>query len=369
MQRCRRSCEVQTSASCVAGSCSTVFVMDVRNSKAQWRRRTSELAGEIDFRARSHDIVDVLTGWVPLHGTVLSYLAMHDELDLAGVHELARCRIAVTRTPARGPLTLHLLESDVLEMHPLGFRQPRSDAPEFPLDEIDVVLVPGLAFDRAGNRLGRGRGVYDELLSRLPPGVVRVGIIVDDLLVDELPTEAHDQRVAWVATESGVHRVGDFGSSATSRFVEGAVALGIAPHIHQFPEGTKTSADAAEAVGAQRGEIAKSLLFDVDGSPVLVICPGDRRVNEVRLAWHFGGTKASIADIANVKTITGFAAGGTPGVGLPRFVKVVVDVGLARYRWVWSAGGTPVTVYPVALDRLVAASGARWANVTDRGDI
>ena len=60
-------------------------------------------------------------------------------------------------------------------------------------------------------------------------------------------------------------------------------------------------------------------------------------------------------------------AGGTPGVGLPNSVKVVADSTLARYRWVWSAGGTPDTVYPVALDRLMAASGARWAEVTDRG--
>jgi hypothetical protein len=48
-------------------------------------------------------------------------------------------------------------------------------------------------------------------------------------------------------------------------------------------------------------------------------------------------------------------------------VRILADSGLGRYRWVWSAGGTPDTVYPVALDRLIAASGARWADVTDRG--
>ncbi len=74
-----------------------------------------------------------------------------------------------------------------------------------------------------------------------------------------------------------------------------------------------------------------------------------------------------IAGLDEVRQITGYVAGGTPGVGLPDSVKVVADVDLARYRWVWSAGGTPDTVYPVALDRLIASSGARWVEVTDRG--
>jgi prolyl-tRNA editing enzyme YbaK/EbsC (Cys-tRNA(Pro) deacylase) len=67
-----------------------------------------------------------------------------------------------------------------------------------------------------------------------------------------------------------------------------------------------------------------------------------------------------------VKQVTGFAAGGTPSVGLSEMIVVVADVAMARYRWVWSAGGTPDTVYPVALDRLVVASRASWAEVTDR---
>ena len=341
----------------------TVQVMKESNSKSEMRA----WAKTVDRADLSMRVNRMLFDWVPLHGTVLSYLAMSDEVDLNTVHGLGRCRIVITRTPEKGALSLHEYERGRLETHPLGFEQPRSRAPHVPFDEIDVVLVPGLAFDRHGYRLGRGKGYYDELLGTLPAGVIRVGITVDELLVDQVPTEAHDQRVAWVATESGVHRVGEQLAEATARLVASAVLLGVAPDIHRFPAGTKTSADAAAAVGAELGEIAKSILFEVDDQPVLVICSGDRRVDEKRLARSCGGRRARIASLGIVKHVTGFAAGGTPGIGLPEEIKVVADVSVARYRWVWSAGGTPETVYPVALDRLIAASSARWAEIADRG--
>jgi 5,10-methenyltetrahydrofolate synthetase len=337
--------------------------MSTDRTKGEWR----DWARVIDRAWASAALVESLARWAPLHGTVLSYLPMSDEIDLGRVHDLDRCRVAITRTPERGSLSVHMYEPMQLRRHRLGFDQPAEDAPNVVLDEIDLVLVPGLVFDRSGNRLGRGKGYYDELLSRLPAGVVRVGVTIDEMLVDSLPVEDHDQRVAWVATESGVHRTGALISNATQRFIAGAVPLGVAPDIHRFPEGTRTSADAASAVGSKLGEIAKSILFDVDGETVLVIASGDRRINEGRLAAWAGGRKAQIARLSVVRAITGFVAGGTPAVGLPRSVKVVVDSDLARYRWVWSAGGTPDTVYPVALDRLVAASGARWVEVTDRG--
>lgn len=340
---------------------------EVKNltTKAAWRA----WARKVDRSAKSEEVARLLAGWPPLYGTVLSYLAMTGEIDLSGVHDLDRCRIAVTRTPREGRLTVHEYDAENLERHRLGFQHPVPDSPELPLDDIDVVLVPGFAFDRSGHRLGRGAGYYDGLLGKLPPGVIRVGITVDELVVDELPTEPHDQRVSWLATESGVQRVGDPIPDASARVVQWGVEAGIAPDIHRFPEGTKTSQDAATAVGAELGEIAKSILFDVDGKPVLAICSGDRRISEAKLAHHLDARRARIAPLDRVREVTGFVAGGTPSIGLPEAIKVVADRELARYRWVWSAGGTPETVYPVALDRLIGASGARWADVADREKI
>ncbi len=143
-------------------------------TKAEWR----VWAKTVDRAPMASRVVEGLVNWPPLHGTVLSYLSMGDETDLASSHGLDRCRIVVTRPPDDGPLSVHEYQPNILEGHRLGFDQPRIDAPEVDLDDIDVVLVPGLAFDIHGNRLGRGKGYYDELLERLPVGVVRVGVTV-----------------------------------------------------------------------------------------------------------------------------------------------------------------------------------------------
>jgi 5-formyltetrahydrofolate cyclo-ligase len=71
------------------------------------------------------------------------------------------------------------------------------------LGAADIVVVPALAVARDGARLGRGRGYYDRALRYARPDAVLVAVVFDDELVDELPTEAHDQRVTAVVTPSG----------------------------------------------------------------------------------------------------------------------------------------------------------------------
>ena len=83
------------------------------------------------------------------------------------------------------------------------FREPRVDgAVAHSLEEVDVILVPGLAFTRGGERLGRGGGFYDRLLASLPARTVRLGVCFECQIVDELPGEAHDMRVDVVVTEA-----------------------------------------------------------------------------------------------------------------------------------------------------------------------
>lgn len=86
-----------------------------------------------------------------------------------------------------------------------GLREPVADpACVVAPDSIDLILVPGVAFSRAGARLGRGRGYYDRLLATLPGGVCKIGVCFDFQIVAELPTDPHDQHVDLVATESGI---------------------------------------------------------------------------------------------------------------------------------------------------------------------
>jgi 5-formyltetrahydrofolate cyclo-ligase len=88
-----------------------------------------------------------------------------------------------------------------------GIREPVFDpAHVIPPDEFDLVLVPGAAFTKDGQRLGRGGGFYDRLLATPGFRARRIGICFDRQLVRTLPLELHDQRVEYVATESGIQR-------------------------------------------------------------------------------------------------------------------------------------------------------------------
>ncbi len=113
---------------------------------------------------------------------------------------------AITRTPENGPLTVHAATAP-LELHRYGFWQPTQDTPELPTDQIRVALVPGLLFDRHGNRLGHGMGYYDDLLNRLPASCTRVGVCWSVNVVDLLPTEPRDEPMTYLATENGVKPV------------------------------------------------------------------------------------------------------------------------------------------------------------------
>lgn len=83
-------------------------------------------------------------------------------------------------------------------------RQPSAAEPTVPLERIDAVLVPGLAFDRQGGRLGRGAGFFDRFLATLPPRVLTIGVAYPEQVVDQVPMEAHDVRLKYLATPSGV---------------------------------------------------------------------------------------------------------------------------------------------------------------------
>lgn len=347
----------------VAGSEIHIDMPDGRSGKSEWR----SWARSIPRAHLSPRVIEQLTAWAPLHGAVLTYLAMPHEVDVAQATAGERCRVLIPRTEPDGDLSVHDLDPDSLVTHRFGFREPPRQSVPVHLDEVDVVLVPGLVFDRAGHRIGHGAGMYDHLLDRLALGVVRVGIAVDDAFVDRVPVEPHDRSVDWVATESGIHRVGVALGSSSESVVRAGVERGLAAAMVHYPEGTKTSRDAATAVGCDLGAIAKSLVFLVDDRPVVVICSGDRRIDETKLARALGGHTARPAPLETVRDVTGFVAGGTPAFGFARPLEVVADPSIGRYRWVWSAGGTPDTVYPVALDRLIAASGARWVEVAERG--
>lgn len=139
---------------------------------------------------------------------ILFYRAMPNELSLDGLADAVGWqRFAVTRTPPDGPLTLHPA-TGAMEQHRFGFPQPTADAFELQPHHISLALVPGVAFDRHGTRLGHGAGYYDELLACLPTECPRVGVTCRDLVFDQLPSEPHDVAMTHLATEDGITAVG-----------------------------------------------------------------------------------------------------------------------------------------------------------------
>lgn len=176
--------------------------------KRAWRAEAIEARRSltVDSAAYCRVLGRFLTERLAPDRRVLVYLALPGEVDLAGLiaaHPDPAARFAVTRTPPAGrTLSLHPFGVR-LERHRYGYEQPVADAAELPDDTIGGVLVPGLAFDRAGTRLGRGMGYYDRLLARLADDTLFVGI-TGGYIVETLPAEPHDVAMTHLATDAWV---------------------------------------------------------------------------------------------------------------------------------------------------------------------
>lgn len=165
-------------------------------------------------------------------GLVLAYRAMDDEACVDGLVETLAAhgwRVAFPVVDAAGAMKLVELATGP-GLPPLfhasrwtsdrhGIRAPRADgvgARSVWPRELDAVLVPGRAFDRAGNRLGRGKGYYDRLIARLRPDAraSTVGLGFAEQTVDSVPSSTDDRRVAWIASDRGLLRARSAASQA-----------------------------------------------------------------------------------------------------------------------------------------------------------
>ncbi|MEK7292910.1 MAG: YbaK/EbsC family protein, partial [Actinomycetota bacterium] len=135
-----------------------------------------------------------------------------------------------------------------------------------------------------------------------------------------------------------------------ARVIEAARALGLELTTRRFPDGTKTAADAALAIGVEVGQIVKSLVFAVDGEIVMAYVSGANQLDEKKLAIAAGGAVCSRVDADAVRAATGYAIGGVPPFGHATELRVFIDPDLLQYDgvndMVWAAAGTWNDVFP-----------------------
>ena len=126
----------------------------------------------------------------------------------------------------------------------------------------------------------------------------------------------------------------------TLRVIAAAREAGLDITTRRFPEGTKTAADAAAAIGVTVGQIVKSLVFGVDNEIVMALVSGSNQLDEKKLAAATGGAKCSRVDADAVRAATGYPIGGVPPFGHSTQLRVFVDPDLLQYDEVWAAAGT-----------------------------
>lgn len=142
--------------------------------------------------------------WFQEAKRVMAYSAIPPEIDLEPVLGLVLKQgktLLLPRCEENGTMTARIVP-DLRELVPgaYGIREPRPETEIFPPDRIDLILVPGLAFDKKGRRLGRGKGYYDRFLTQTTGKTIGVC----GCLVPEVPVEPHDKRMDAVVTDENI---------------------------------------------------------------------------------------------------------------------------------------------------------------------
>jgi len=136
-------------------------------------------------------------------------------------------------------------------------------------------------------------------------------------------------------------------------------------------ESSATAPQAAAALDAELGSIVKSLVFMVDGQPIVVLTAGDQRVHDKKLAQHFGVSrkKIKIATPDQCVEFVGYSPGGVPPLGHRHDdLTVLIDKTLSRFETVYAAAGAHNTIFPIPFDTLANITGGAQADVIREQD-
>ncbi len=156
---------------------------------------------------------------------------------------------------------------------------------------------------------------------------------------------------------------------AIQRVLDAAARKGVTLEVTTFAESTHTAAEAAAAVGAELGQIVKSLVFvvvaETGPEPLVCLVSGPNRVDLARLAAVTGEADVRRASAREAHDLTGFSIGGIPPIGHLRPTRVIMDPDLGRFPVVWAAAGLPTAVFPVPPATLRVLSNATVAPIAE----
>jgi 5-formyltetrahydrofolate cyclo-ligase len=189
---------------------------DKKESKAELRKKIRAALEKISPAVRAVESVELCEGLEPqlrIAHAILFFAPTPEELDIWPLLEKFLAAGKVCALPFYNSATKNYLArrvrnpaKDVSAGH-FGIREPASSCPEVPLETFDLVLVPGLAFDWNGNRLGRGKGFYDRLLENVSG--VKCGVARDFQLLEKIPAEPRDLRVNFIVTPAREVKCGE----------------------------------------------------------------------------------------------------------------------------------------------------------------
>ena len=173
--------------------------------RSQIRARLEKISPAVRA-VESIELCERLKTQAPSARTILFFAPLPDELDVWPVLELSlalgvNCALPFfdAEKKAYGAKLLKTLATDTITGK-FGVREPASNCAEIPLNQFDLILAPGMAFDLGGHRLGRGQGFYDRLLENASG--IKCGVCHDFQLLEKIPAEPHDAEVDFILTPS-----------------------------------------------------------------------------------------------------------------------------------------------------------------------
>jgi 5-formyltetrahydrofolate cyclo-ligase len=183
--------------------------VNIQPSKTELRKQIRAALKKISKEKRAADSIQLCAKlkeqfFFQSATTILFFAPLPDEIDLWPLLEESLAEKKFVTLPHFDSATNHYVVRRVENLSAeifagkFGTREPHSTCAEVSLEKIDLILVPGIAFDLTGNRLGRGQGFYDRLLEKFSG--VKCGAGFDEQIVSEIPTEAHDAKLDFILT-------------------------------------------------------------------------------------------------------------------------------------------------------------------------